>query len=293
MRQRVFYARSECDAKLVGLIFESPDSERLRIIKDEGRSLAGFFETADGKAIFFKRTEARSWGRGIVERLLGSRARRALRGAALLERSGFCHPAPLAAAELIEAGAVRRSLLLSERLTNADSLSRSALGPNGERRSELARRRAIIRAVAAEVRRLHDAGLLSRDLQETNLMLREDRCGGFDLYFVDLEDFRKPLCLSRRRRLLNLVHLDRSAGRFLPRSDRLRFLKHYLGPRAGHDELLQAARICIRLRARIDCRKGRAASILPVQAGDRDANSSRARRPSRVASGNRNHGNRA
>jgi len=83
-------------------------------------------------------------------------------------------------------------------------------------------------ALAAELRRLHDAGLYTRDLQETNVMVEEGE-GALRFHFLDLEDFRRASVVSHRRRMMNLVHLDRSIGRFMSRADRVDFLYAYSG----------------------------------------------------------------
>ena len=62
-------------------------------------------------------------------------------------------------------------------------------------------------------------------------MVEQNDSGGFNVYFIDLEDFRRAANVSWDRRMLNLVHLDRSIGRFLCRAARLDFLYSYLGYR--------------------------------------------------------------
>jgi hypothetical protein len=50
----------------------------------------------------------------------------------------------------------------------------------------------------------------------------------------------------------NLVHLDRSIGRFVPRSQRLRFLYNYLGGKPAGDESRRLVRRLIALGARTE-----------------------------------------
>src|ERR1700684_4382061 len=169
--------------------------------------------------------------RGMIARIGGSRAKRSLAGAAMLEQHGLAHPEPLAAMDSYKAGAIRASYLVSRALVNADSLSRFMLGPGEIKGRDVHRRKQISDTVAAQVRRLHESGLYTRDLQETNIMVEENHGGGFNVYFIDLEDFRRAPKVSWDRRILNLVHLDRSIGRFLCRAARLDFLYSYLGRR--------------------------------------------------------------
>src|SRR5271156_833638 len=138
-------------------------------------------------------------------------------------------PEPLGAMDLYQAGAIRASYLVSRALVNADSLSRFMLGPGEIKGRDVHRRKQISDAVAAQIRRLHESGLYTRDLQETNVMVEDDQSRGFNVYFIDLEDFRRAANVSWKLRILNLVHLDRSIGRFLCRAARLDFLYSYLG----------------------------------------------------------------
>jgi tRNA A-37 threonylcarbamoyl transferase component Bud32 len=258
MRRHLLYARSPRWAELAPRLEELMASAAFSVHKAEGRVRAGLLDVGDGRRVFVKRVESRTPLRGLIERVRGSRARRALKGAAMLEAAAIPHPAPLVALELRSiAGAVRASYLVSEPLENARTLSIFALGRRGERRGELRRRIAITRAVAAAVRQVHERGLYTRDLQETNLML-EATDDGFRIYFIDLEDFARARRVPERRRLLNLVHLDRSIGRFVGRAGRLRFLYAYLGQRPERAEIRRTVGQLLRLRARLDRRAAQA-----------------------------------
>lgn len=222
-----------------------------RPLKATARAQAGVIE-CDGREAFVKRVDSGSWLKGVFDRVRGSRAQRTLRGAAILEAAGFAHPKPLAALETRSMGAVRASYVVSEALSNARMLSAFALGDG----RNFPRRKWISEAVAREVRRMHDAGIYTRDLQETNLML-ESSDGRLAIYFVDLEDFRYVGHVSERCRMLNLVHLDRSIGRFLCRSQRLRFFYNYLGGRPAHEEARRRVGELFEIRRRIERRRNR------------------------------------
>jgi hypothetical protein len=154
-------------------------------------------------------------------------------------------------------GAIRASYILSRALPRADTLSRFALGPNEIKGRDVRRRKKISDTVAKEVRRLHDAGLYTYDLQETNIMVEDDDVGGFNVYFIDLEDFRQAGTVSWDRRILNLVHLDRSIGRFLCRAARLDFLYAYLGKRPTRAEARKIVAEVVASRIAIERRKDR------------------------------------
>ena len=265
MRKAILFARSPQLRAVIERADELMTSADFRPSKSEGRTLAGIIRVPDAGYAFIKRTDTPAWSSALYDRIRGSRAARALKGAAMLEQSGIAHPQPLAAMDIIERGGVRASYLISSALTDADTLSRFALGPGGVKGRDVARRKAISDAVAAAVRQLHEGGLYTRDLQETNLMIeaqgKNDEPGsrGFKVYFIDLEDFRRTRQVSHRRRMLNLVHLDRSIGRFLSRAARLSFLYAYLGGRPGRAQARRLVTELLATRARIDWRKSRRA----------------------------------
>lgn len=251
MRTRVIYAQSpvwaeaamRAEALIRGAGFEP--------VKDEGRTRAGFVALENGARAFIKRFEAGSRGRGLWARVRGSRARRSLQGAELLESRGFRRPEPYAAAEVIDAGGISTSYLVSEALFRAATFS-AFLKIRGRSPEPEARWRAgILKAVAREVRRFHEAGLFSSDLQETNLML-EEAGGECRIYFVDLDRLRSPRRVRWRPRERNLVQLDRSVGRFLSRSARLRFLYAYLGGRPERQRARELVGALLERRARED-----------------------------------------
>lgn len=251
MRIRLLFAASPAYAALIAEADQLMASPIFRWVKSEGKTRAGFLTCSDGGAAFIKRTEVRSRLAGIYEMVAGSPALRALRGANILRDAGFHCATPLAAMDAIESGAVRASYLVSEALERAQILSHFAIGREGQARHGYARRKAVSDALAAELRRMHDAGIYTRDLQETNIMV-EQRDGAMRFYFLDLEDFRRASRVSQRRRMLNLVHLDRSIGRFVSRAGRLDFLYAYLGRHLDHAARRQAVAEYLEVRRTVE-----------------------------------------
>src|SRR5277367_4639254 len=196
MRRVVLYARSPQWRELIERADELMASPDFRLLKSEARTLAGFIEVPGAEPAFIKRAEVSSWIRGVFERMRGSRAARSLAGASMLKAHGLAHPDPLAAMDLYQAGAIRASYLVSRALINADSLSRFMLGPGEIKGRDVHRRKQISDTVAAQIRRLHESGLYTRDLQETNIMVEQNDSGGFKVYFIDLEDFRRARNVS-------------------------------------------------------------------------------------------------
>jgi tRNA A-37 threonylcarbamoyl transferase component Bud32 len=260
MAKRILYAAAPEWRAIGNSIDELIDGPGFDQTKATVRTRAGFL-ARDGQQAFVKRVETGGYLKGILARLAGSRALRALRGAEILAAGGFRHPAPLLIVEDRVLGSIRASYILTAPLRSAQVLSAVAIG----RRRSLALRKKASQQVAREIRRLHDAGIYTRDMQETNLMI-ENRDGEFILYFVDFEDFRRVASVAMRRRMINLVHLDRSIGRFAPRAHRVRFFYNYLGGRPRRNEARRLVRQFAAIRARIERRSGGASSAQAVAA---------------------------
>ncbi len=252
MRMQILAASTPAWAAVVAQASQLIDGPDFRPHKRSARTVAGFL-TANGTTVFIKRVNGGSRFKGWIQRVRGSRARRALHGAAILKAAGFARPEPLAAAEARSLGAVHSSYVISEALEDACVMSAVVLA--GGRR-EFRRRCVLSGIIADEIRRLHNSGIYTLDLQETNLMLSGSDGTGWKIHFVDLEDFRRTSKVSMRRWMLNLVHLDRSIGRFLPRTQRLRFFYNYLGGRPEHDDARRLLHRYFVIRGRADRRAG-------------------------------------
>jgi Lipopolysaccharide kinase (Kdo/WaaP) family len=265
MHKRVLFAADPRWAAMAERLEVLMAEGGFRVLKDEARTRAGLLEGPDGAWVFVKRVRTGSWARGLIATARGSRVRRWLKGAAMLSTAGFNRPAPLAALEVSHAGAVSECYLVCEALNDATVLSRAVLDGG---RVHFRPRRSLLSAVAREVRRLHDAGLYTLDLQETNLMVQERDGAPPRISFVDLEDFRRARSVSWHKRLLNLVHLDRSIGRFLNRPARLRCLYDYLGAGAlGREERRRTVEQFWQLRDGLESRhRARAQRLAPVDA---------------------------
>ena len=249
MAIHALYASSPEWAAIGESLDQLAHSATFRGVKKNARTLAGVVRI-NGSELFLKRVTYDSWAKGIVVRLHGSRARRTIRGAAILRHAGSAHPNLIAAFEQRRRGSVSASYVLVEYLRRPKILSRFALADGHGFRW----RRVISARLAQEIRRLHDAGCYTRDLQETNLML-EMQGSVPKIYFTDLEDFRRLPRVPWRFRLRNLVQLDRSIGQFLSRSHRLRFLQDYIGSKTSHGEVRLVVARLARMRQRIQRRR--------------------------------------
>jgi tRNA A-37 threonylcarbamoyl transferase component Bud32 len=121
--------------------------------------------------------------------------------------------------------------------------------------------RAVVRAAAAEIRKLHDAGVLHGDLHVKNLLVRVNEDTP-EVFVIDFDKARVKQSLSAAERELNLLRLGRSVDKLpipgrVSRADLLRFTRAYLaaGPNLDIDERKLAKRLEIRRRLHMRTRK--------------------------------------
>jgi glycosyltransferase involved in cell wall biosynthesis len=114
-------------------------------------------------------------------------------------------------------------------------------------------RRIFLGALAEFLRSFHAAGLYAGDMRDANLLVEESASNSWRFYLVDLDRVLQLSSLDQRRRLKNLVQLERTLGRSLHASDRLFFLYHYFGmPLPPPQQRRRFIRQLLRLRNRKD-----------------------------------------
>ena len=191
---------------------------------------------------FVKRFKTRHW-RDVAKLVIrGSRAQKEWRmAAALLE-------ARIPAVEVVAAGERRKgwlpveTYLVTPAIPGVMSLREfgfSRLGGPilGSRPPWLT---ALIEELAGLTRRLHERGFYHRDFHGGNVLLRVNGTGRagdkVSLFVVDLHSMRRLKSVSRPRRVKMLGVLRNSLGfPGVSATDRLRFLRAYLGPEATRE----------------------------------------------------------
>jgi tRNA A-37 threonylcarbamoyl transferase component Bud32 len=128
------------------------------------------------------------------------------------------------------AGAVRETLFFAETIENALPLNEWL-----RREPPASDRRRVTRRLAQMIRRLHVAGFSHRDLKAPNILVAPADGPGARPYLVDLDGLRALRWVSPRRRARNLMRLSVSLDEWgvARQTDRLRFLRAYLGRRGG------------------------------------------------------------
>jgi tRNA A-37 threonylcarbamoyl transferase component Bud32 len=206
------------------------------IIKDQRKIKVARIKVkiqGDAKTVYLKRYNAFSWRYRLGSIFRSSGAVRSLRGAVILSESGIPTVRPLAAVDSRWWGMLNGSFFLSEEIENgktADAYWREELltmqGKEGIRR-----RNRFVGAIGELFRSLHQRGVYHNDLKDANILVRPDSSGGAEqFYLLDLEGIRRYRKLNRRRQIKNLVQINRTLGKYLRATDKLRFLESYLGP---------------------------------------------------------------
>ncbi len=162
----------------------------------------------------------------------GGRPIQELRAVQAARAAGVSVPEPLAVVARA-AGPFYRLSLVSREIEGASDLLSLAgtLAP--------AEKRDLLRRVADEMRRLHEAGVYHADLTMKNILVAGDA-----VYIIDLD---KALLTGRRDGRLDVANLSRlnrsivklfgGAGTTITRTDKIRFLLRYLGARDRVKEL--------------------------------------------------------
>lgn len=177
---------------------------------------------------------------GLIGAVLGGlytalrRPLQELRAATAARSAGVSVPEPLAVRVTKVAGVFYRFTVITREVENAEDLLTFASAPSR------GRKRLAIDQVADEMRRLHESGVYHADLTMKNILL-----SGSSVYIIDLDKARLVSRRDERLDMMNLARLNRSIVKLLgtqgavTRTDKLRFLRRYLGGRTRIKELSQ------------------------------------------------------
>jgi serine/threonine protein kinase len=179
------------------------------------------------RLLYVKRYNAFSARAKLTSMFNHSGAVRSLQGAAILKRAGISTATPVAAMESRRCGMVMKSFYISEEIVDGMTSDRywQSVAKDSQR---FFRRRRFLESLAALFKMLHDRGIYHNDLKDANILVVPEK-EKMSFYLLDLEGVRLYASLNHRRRIKNLVQLNRTLGRFTRRADKLYFLKVYLG----------------------------------------------------------------
>jgi len=214
-------------------LFDRPECE---IVKDQRKiKVARLDLNLGGRtySVYLKRFNCFSWRVKLGSFFMPSGAAKSLRGAAILSNAGISSAKPVAAVEIRSWGFVTKSFFITEEINGGKTVDRywrGALAALAEREG-YHRRRLFMEGLALLFRSLHEQGVYHNDLKDANiLVVKGERSLNDSFFLLDLEGIRNYKQLSQRRRIKNLVQLNRTLGRYVRRAAKLYFLKHYLGP---------------------------------------------------------------
>jgi len=206
-----------------------------QIIKDEKKVRVGRVVLQLGEEIlnvYLKRYNAFSWRYKFGSLFMKSEAYRSWQGADLLCQVGFNVGTALAAVEYRSFGMLAKSFYMSAEVSGSSTVDVFWDSKSKEmNRQQIWRlQKLVIRELAQLFISLHAKAIYHKDMKDANILVQE-RNGTRQYYLTDLEDVSVPGRLSSRRKIKNLVQLDRTLGKRFSRGRRLYFLKEYLQTR--------------------------------------------------------------
>jgi len=228
----VLFADDEARALLEGQLAElsAPDPERWEKVK-QNVSRTVYRGRIGDQEVYLKHFHGQSLAHRLARKLGMSRARHEYEISRHLRSCGVATPAPLAA-RCDEAGHwyAMRAIRSCER-GSAWHARMIAEGPGAA-----ARVRQALVALAKLIARMHRAGVLHCDLHCGNVLVRTDT-DKVKLILMDLHRAKRRRGFSRRSRSANLAQLFHDRFVFTTRTQRLRFLKHYLSAAGAEGSL--------------------------------------------------------
>ncbi|MHC4158743.1 MAG: lipopolysaccharide heptosyltransferase II [Planctomycetota bacterium] len=222
--------------------------EGLNLAKDnlaDFRSRLQFDINSPSTTLFLKRYDSppipiqlKNW---LLSRRRISCGLRDRNAASTLAAAGINTPKTISYSEQWGTFLEKRSLIITEKIPNADSLERrlpdcfNAPPTVGN----LKHRRDFIAGLAAFIKKFHQTDYCHRDLYFSHIFYGDNG----EFYLIDLARVLKPLLFAQRFRIKDIAQLHYSApGRYFSGTDRLRF---YLGL-TGRSRLSQKDKIFIR-----------------------------------------------
>lgn len=207
--------------------------------------------------VFIKLLDAPHGFDAIKQMVRGGRANHVARVTQLMNDSGFLAPPLLVYGREPTTG---REIIVTPRADGDGPL----MTLKALRAGRLERKRALLRALGAEIARLHRCGFVHGDLTPFNIFFVRSEPPRFVL--IDHERTRKLGSIGRRRRALrNLVQLGRFDLPGVGTTDRMRILAGYTARFERRERHRLVRRVNLMLRRRIS-RDG-VARVAPVAGG--------------------------
>lgn len=216
------------------------------VLARAGDTLAAWSRTSDAircdlppaSSIYIKRYHYPRWAHRLRGSFRGtffraSRARSEFRALSLMRQLGIQAVRPIAFGERRIAHFLKSCFLITEAVPDAMPLSWfiKTFGDRPGSGHVLATRREILTMLARQVRHMHDAGFVHRDLFWRNVLLRLLPDSRFEFYFLDASVGKRIRMVQRRQESIvrDIAAMGALAPDFCSKADQLRFLLAYLG----------------------------------------------------------------
>lgn len=147
--------------------------------------------------------------RYVYTNLRKSKARRSFENALKIAGLGFLTPQPVAYCEVKRGLQLIWSFYLSVQLDGATEMRRWEENPDRE---------TLLPAFAADMLRLHRAGVWHKDFSPGNILYKKDSAGNYNFYYVDLN--RMQFDVTDKRKLMRMfrsINLNREEAQRLGR----------------------------------------------------------------------------
>jgi hypothetical protein len=181
--------------------------------------------------VFFKQYQYRQPAWSFIGRR--SKARREFENYAVFSRLQLSTAEAVAVGEERDIfGRLRRAFIVTRAIPEAQTLIEFINGPARDRSRADVRnlRRQLIEQLAEMTRRIHDAGFFHRDLFWRNVLVTTGPGKDARLWWIDCPRGGFARWWTHRRGpIKDLACLDKSAGRWCTRGERVLFVKKYLG----------------------------------------------------------------
>ncbi len=173
--------------------------------------------------VYYKEFLSRSWFETLKNVLKGSRAERARKQGEILISHRFNAPVPLCWGT-----AGNHNVTIFEGI-EAEPLGDFIYSNWGRKltRDELKLKRKWIIALASEIGRMHNAGIVHGDLRLNNILINVSKDQTPLFYFLDNERNKQYRHIPDRLIVKNLLQLNLVSPKFISFNDRFRFFHHY------------------------------------------------------------------
>ena len=173
-----------------------------------------------------------------------SKALQELKAAQGIDQRGVPTPVPVAVGEKLNWRMVKESYVVFKELKQCHALNSYFLQeyPAEKSSQKLSEKRKVITTLGTLAEKAHREGIFQSDFSLNNFLLTRGAQGSIKIYLSDFEKITLKKSLSSRQQITCLAKLNR-VGREISLSDRLRFLKSYVGQRASAHHLVSLARM--------------------------------------------------